>query len=223
MSGLSSSNRVNSVSLSAMKWGRGLGRARGQDMGYTMRPRHRLHFYFFAPTFVEVKRGAKTACIVSTQLAQKHFDQVDFVSSKPLGLQAHLHSDKGLADKTQTTLPTYLPVAPDTAHSPTGRIRCPFQKPAIRWPARPIAFSWGSLPQRFVRAFPVINLNPPIGSASLSKGMARWRSGQIRFKLPMHLFVRTVLFGVPRRNELNFDSQGSPPGTQTRKTRRALG
>ena len=188
-----------------------------------MRQGHRLHFSTFGRMLVGVGRRPETTSIRCAQLPQWHASQIHDVLAHPCRFQSDFHTDEGFSDKAKSPLPSNLPIAADAAYLPTlGITQLQLVGPPVR-SAFAVTFRRRSLAQRFVRTNSIVVIDPAIGSPLLSSHRAGGRSRQVGFEFPMHLFVRTILFGMTRRNKLHLDAQRRPPGTQTRQPRRAVG
>ena len=171
-----------------------------------------------------------TTCILGgthpTRIAIPKFsDQHTRKSYRPSALaslsQPHWISNKSLSHKPLLSLPTDLAIAPYPAHLPVVGIS---QGCTRRSRSRPtINFSRRSLLQSFVRSYLVVSVSPPIYPPLLGAQIPRSGFRRLGFEHPVHLFVCSILFGVPRSNELDLDAQSSPPGTQPRKPSRPVG
>jgi hypothetical protein len=62
-----------------------------------------------------------------------------------------------------------------------------------------------------------------VGAPLLRTPVERSRFCDLGLEDAVHLFVGAILFGMPRSNELNADSQSGPPSAQTRKPKRSGG
>jgi hypothetical protein len=82
-----------------------------------------------------------------------------------------------------------------------------------------INFPWRQLPQSLVGPNLVVASDPSPGPPLLRSHIARRGSCRFGFEHPMHLFVRAILFWMPRSYELDLDSHGGPPSAQARKPR----
>ena len=82
-----------------------------------------------------------------------------------------------------------------------------------------INFPWRPLPQSFVGPNLIVASDPSPGPPLLRSHIARRGSCRFGFEHPMHLFVRPILFWMPRSYELDLDSHGRPPCAQARKPR----
>ena len=107
----------------------GKSRARGKDMGNTMRQGHRLHFLRFGRMLVDVGRRPKATSICQAQLAQWDSRQIYNTPAYSCRFQADFQTNESFAHKAKPPLPPYLPIAADAAHFPGLRI---FQ--AQPWP-----------------------------------------------------------------------------------------
>ena len=172
---------------------------------------------------VGVGRRPETTSIRCAQLPQWHANQIHDVLAHFYRFQSDFHTDEGFSDKAKSPLPSNLPIAADAAYLPTlGITQLQLVGPPVR-SVFAVTFRRRSLAQRFVRTNSIVATDPAIGSPLLSSHRAGGWSRQVGFEFPMHLFVRTILFGMTRRNKLHLDAQRCPPGTQTRQPRRAVG
>ena len=154
--------------------GRGPRRARGKDMGNTMRQGHRLHFSTFGRMLVGVGRRPETTSIRCAQLPQWHASQIHDVLAHPCRFQSDFHTDEGFSDKAKSPLPSNLPIAADAAYLPTlGITQLQRVGPPIR-SAFAVTFRRRSLAQRFVRTNSIVAIDPAIGSPLLSLASC-WR------------------------------------------------
>ena len=128
-----------------------------------------------------------------------------------LQVSIRLSYRRKVLDKAKSPLPSNLPIAADAAYLPTlGITQLQLVGPPIR-SAFAVTFRRRSLAQRFVRTNSIVAIDPAIGSPLLSSHRAGGRSRQAGFEFPMHLFVRTILFGMTRRKDkLHLDAQRRP-------------
>lgn len=132
--------------------------------------------------------------------------------------QSQRVAHKRLPHKPLSSLPPDLTVAAHSPHQPTPPILQ--SNPPKRRALRSIHLPWRSLLEPFVRPDLVVSLYPAIGPSLLSTPIGRSRSRRLGFENTVHLFVSPILFGVPRSNEFDPDSQSRPPRAQSRKTGR---
>lgn len=59
------------------------------------------------------------------------------------------------------------------------------------------------------------------GSSSLPRGIESWWASRFRFKHPMPLFMRAIVFGVPPAGKLNFNAQSNEPRAQAGQAARS--
>src|ERR1035438_6765043 len=140
-----------------------LDKARGQDMGNTMRPTHRLHFLLWAGRMLaHVGRRPECASIRRPQLAQQNSRQIHGPFARGQPLESDLAAHHRLAHKTQAALPPDLAIAAHAALLPSCRIL------HLRHALGPITPAWlimlrrSFLLQRLVRSFLIVKLPPTI-------------------------------------------------------------
>src|SRR3954468_4818708 len=99
----------NAVSLSATKWGRGLGWARYQDMGNTLMSAHRLHFRFLRCENATLIDGWPHRCgIVIMQMTNTTRPEINRLHSFLEWLESDTLPDEGFSDKSFSALPLYF-------------------------------------------------------------------------------------------------------------------
>src|SRR5580658_2026960 len=126
-------------------------------------------------------------------------------------------TDKSFADKSLAPAPSNFAVASDSSlddTTPVAQAHAP-----RRLGFGTVNLRWRSLLQSFVRTLVVVLSNPAIGPLLLRLQMPRSGAGDFRFKNPMHLFVRPVLFRMSGGDELHSNPQCCPPSTQARQAR----
>jgi len=191
----------------------------GERAGVGTGQGHRLHFLRFGRMLVDVGRRPEATSICQAQLAQWDSRQIYDTPAYSCRFQADFQTNESFAHKAKPPLPPYLPIAADTAHFPGLRIFQAQPRPTSVPATFPVTLGRSSLAQSFVRTHSVVAAYPTIGSPLLGSHGARGRSRQIGFQFPVHLLVRSILFGMARRNKFHLDSQRRPPSAQTRKPR----
>lgn len=131
-------------------------------------------------------------------------------------LQSHRVSDEGFPHKAFAPAPFDLAIA---SHLAPHRSWWVFWKylASTRQAFGSINFPWRPLPQSLVGPNLVVTSDPSPGPPLLRSHIGRRGSCRFGFEHPMHLFVRPILFRMPRSYELDLDSQGGPPSAQARK------
>lgn len=186
-----------------------------------MRQGHRLQFFLFAVPLPYVLGGPNATRGARSKFAQKNSVQVNQMFAGARWLQTHFQPDEWFADEAQSSLPAYLPVAPDAPKLPGFRIDEDRHRRATLTLAGMIVLGRCFLVQSFVRSHTVVVVHPAIASPLLRSDPSRSGLRQVGFELPVHLFMRAVLLRMCGRNELHPDAQGCPPSTQARKSCRA--
>src|SRR5207245_10955095 len=98
----------------------------------------------------------------------------------------------------------------------------PHRTPGLHWPGT-IPLGGCPLAQSLVWANPIVYSNPTVCAPLLRPQMTRNPLGRFGLEHPVHLFVGSVLFRVPRRYEFDSNPQDCPPSAQARKPLWPLG
>lgn len=166
-----------------------------------------------------IARRTHPSCVGLPQLADQKFAETYFPGSFAQALEADWITYEWLSDKPFSALPFDLSVAPYTSHLPVCGVPQPNPSPLRRFGA--VKFGRRSLPQCLVWSHLVVSFGPTGRPPLLRTSVLRSRSCCLGLEHPVHLFVCSVLFGMPGSNELDMNPQSGPPSTQTRKPERS--
>ena len=134
------------------------------------------------------------------------------------GLQSHRVANESFPHKAFASAPFDLAIASHLAPHPSWWVFWKYLAPT-RQAFGSINFHWRPLAQSLVGPNLVVAFDPSPGPPLLRSHIARRGTCRFGFEHPMHLFVRPILFRMPRSYELDLDSHGSPPSAQARKPR----
>ena len=148
--------------------------------------------------------------------------EINFVDTIGHCFESHRLPNKGSADKALAAVPfDVAAIAHPPALPPTGifhRRQLHRHQPI----ARPVNLCRNALAQCFVRTHLIVAPDPGAEASFLRRDAGRGRLGDIGAQDPMHLFVRTVVFGVSWPDKLHHDPQAQPPHTQAREAQSAF-
>src|SRR5579862_1350090 len=197
--------------------------ARGQDMGDTLRTRHRLHFWFLpiaAP--VLIKGRTHRASIDLVQMSNQQIYKSDRVNARPEFAQSHRMTDECFADKSFASSPTDLAVAANLANlivlwiSDFGQTR---RECSLIFA---VPFGRHGLSQGFVGTQTIVTAQPGCRAMLLPAPGASRRLSSFLLHHSMELFVCAIVLGAGWSGKFDTNAQPHPPGTQLRKARRPL-
>ena len=165
-----------------------------------------------------IARRTHSSCVQVPQLSHQELCETYFPMSSALALEAYAVAYECLPDKSLSPLPLDLSIAPDAPHQPVLGIA---QRNDSQWRRfGTVNLCWWSLCQRLVWSHMIVGSGPTACAPLLRTTIRRSRSCCFGLEYPVHLFVCPILFGMPRSNELDANSQSGPPSAQTRKPKR---
>src|SRR5438093_1316322 len=132
--------------------------------------------------------------------------------------EGHVFAGQRTGDKLRRAFPRDAPIAADESHLAVAGILERRQSPRQRSRRGFVAARRRLILRGFVRALVVV-LRAKTDESSLLRGRSgRRRPGSVRLQDRMKLFMRSVLFGMPRRNAFRDNAQANPPDRELRES-----
>ncbi len=172
-------------------------------------------------TLPNVTRWTHPSRIRMSQVSDQKVSEIDRPSVAAVALEPHWISNKRFSHEPFSPLPPDLSIGAHPTDRPTLGITH-HRTPGRHWSGT-IHLCGCPLPQSLVWANPIVYSNPTVCAPLLRPQMTRNPLGRFGLEHPVHLFVGSVLFRVPRRYEFDSNPQDCPPSAQARKPLWTLG